>query len=700
MKKSFFFSNLEVKNIDDLLTVLPTYLLSILILLTPFVILPFGENIFKHSKSATLFTFILLLLLVFAIRVFRKNVFKLIISPFFLPLNLLLISSLFSSLLTGSNYPVRALIGWGGIYIAFSLLVLLGSSMLKQKTSQIFSLTLSFVGILLSIATILEYAGTGPSQLVGQLLGIPLSNATTFNLSGSIFIAAQLLLLSAVTSVVNVLKKSPLKLWYLFSLPIILTGLTLAAWQSSPGQIASPLLAPFKTSWTIATSTLNLPKTALIGHGVENYGQVYNLLKPASINTSDSWGVQFVQASSTPLTLMTSMGILGLSAWSLLLYQVLKNIKKSNKAAKPVAAVALVALLLQLIFPINIVTLVILAVALTFWVAEEQKKYSSIELHPLEVKIAKAGEKEEKVSEYSKGFSYFLAGIVIISVLLLGTGLFRVYAGFTHLFLAEKAAANNNAIAIYNNQRQAIAYNPYLASMRRSYALTNLQIAAAISAQENPNPDDTKQVTQLIQQAIREARAATLINGSDSQNWRTLGDVYKQLIGAAEGAENWTVSGYSRAIELSPSDPTLRVDLGGVFLAQEEYQQATTLFEQATLLKPDYANAHYNLANALKTAGNYQLAERYYQQTLALIETSGPDYEKANNELAEVQAKLQTQKRDQATENPEQQVNLIEENLPQEQAPIESQTQLELSSEVEEALDPTVEKNLDLENTE
>jgi len=690
MKKILPTLSLKIKNVDDLLNILPTYLLSGLLILTPFIILPFGENLFKHSKNITVFAVTLLLLLVFAARVFRKNVFRLVISPFFLPLGLLLISAVVSSIFTGSNYPVGALIGWGGIYLSFTILVLLSSSILKQKTSQVFSLSMSLVGVLLSIATILEYAGSGPSQLVGQFLGISLAGANAFSLAGSVFIAAQLLLISAVVSIINVIKKSSLKLWYLFSLPIILVGLGLAVWQASPGQIGAPLLTPFQTSWTIAISTLNLPKTALIGHGAESYGQVYNLLKPATVNTSDIWGVQFIQASNTPLTLMTTMGILGLFAWGLLFYQVLKNIKKSSSAAKPMAAVALTALILQLFFPVNVITLVVLAVALAFWVAEEQKLYSSIELHPLEVKIAKAGEKEEKVSEYSKGFSYFLAGIVVITVALLSAGLFRVYAGFSYLFLAERAAISNDAIGVYNNQQKAIAYDPYLASMRRSYAITNLQIATAISAQSNPTPEDTQQVTQLIQQAIREARAATLINGNDSQNWRVLADIYRQLIGAAEGAESWTVSGYSRAIELSPSDPTLRVDLGGVFFAQKEYQQAATLFEQATLLKPDYANAHYNLANALKTAGNYQLAERYYQQALALVEPNSPDYEKASSELAEVQAKLKTQGAEQ-TKIPEEQVNLIEENLPQQQPSVESQKTTELAPQVQEALTPAVE---------
>lgn len=679
----------KLKSIDDVLDFLPTALLSLGLIITPLILLPFGENIFKHSKNLSLFIVLILLLAVFALQLFRKKVFRLLLSPFFLPLILFLFASLASSLFTGSNYPVETLIGWGGVYLSFALLTLIASSILNRNAQETFPLSLSFLGVILAVLTIMEYTGTGPSQLIAQLLGIPIATNATFSLSGSPFITAQILGLAFVSSVLKLKGKSNLKLWYLFSLPIITVGAAVAIYLSLPGKAGALRLAPFQVSWQIAANTLNFPRSALIGFGPESYNEVYTQLKPATINTRDIWNVQFIQASNTPLTIMTTMGILGLLAWGLLFYQLTRQIKSSRGTSRGLILTALTALILQLLFPANVPVLVILATALSFWAASEQNRFSSIELHPLQVSIARAGEKEEKISEYSKAFGMVTATGIGLVLLIVSFGLFRVYASYSYAFMAERQAVRGDAVGVYNNQRQAIAYNPYIDSLRRQYAITNLQIATAISAQENPSQEDSQQVTQLIQQAIREARAATLINNRDSQNWRTLATVYRNLIGVTEGAENWTVSSYSRAIELAPSDPTLRIDLGGVFYAQEEYQQAATLFEQAALLKPDYANAYYNLANALKEAGALEQAAQYYQQTLALIDPGSADYQTASQELQSLQAKLQTQTGE-AEPVQEESVNLIEESLPADQPGqpgVESEAQTELSPGVQDALE-------------
>ncbi len=689
MKVNFLLPKLQ--SFDDVLDFLPTVLLSLGVVITPLILLPFGENIFKHSKNLSFFAVLILVLAVFALQIFRKKVFRLLLSPFFLPLVLFLFASLASSLFTGSSYPVEALIGWGGVYLSFALLTLIASSILNKNAREVFPLSLSVLGVVLSVMTVMEYAGTGPSQLISQLLGIPIATNTAFSLSGSVFIAAQLLVLAFISSIFKLKDKSSFKLWYLFSLPIIAIGAAVAIYLSLPGKPTAVRLAPFQVSWQVATSTLNVPRSALIGFGPESYMQVYTQLKPASINTRDIWNAQFVQGSNTPLTIMTTMGVLGFLAWSLLFYQVAKQIKSSQGASRGLIFTALVAFILQLLFPANVPVLVVLAAALSFWAASEQSRFSSIELHPLQVSIARAGEKEEKISEYSKAFGMVAATGIGLVLLIVGFGLFRVYASYSYAFMAERQAVKGDAVGVYNNQRQAIAYNPYIDSLRRQYAITNLQIATAISTQENPSQEDNQQVTQLIQQAIREARAATLINDRDSQNWRTLATIYRNLIGVAEGAENWTVSSYSRAIELAPSDPTLRIDLGGVFYAQEEYQQAATLFEQAALLKPDYANAYYNLANALKEAGTLEQAAQYYQQTLALLDPSSTDYQTAAQELQGLQAKLQTQTSEgEAGAAQEESVNLIEESLPADQPSqpgVESEAQTELSPGVQDVLD-------------
>jgi len=53
-------------------------------------------------------------------------------------------------------------------------------------------------------------------------------------------------------------------------------------------------------------------------------------------------------------------------------------------------------------------------------------------------------------------------------------------------------------------------------------------------------------------------------------------------------------------------------------------------YEQALRIKPDYAQAHYNLAAALERVGRVQEAIQHYQQALR----SKPDLTEARNALA------------------------------------------------------------------
>src|SRR5690606_5370366 len=79
-------------------------------------------------------------------------------------------------------------------------------------------------------------------------------------------------------------------------------------------------------------------------------------------------------------------------------------------------------------------------------------------------------------------------------------------------------------------------------------------------------------------------------------NWQNLATVYRQILNAVQQAPLWTISSYQQAILLDSYNPTLRLELGSVYYLLQQYDQAQRLFEQAVSLKPDWANAHYNLA--------------------------------------------------------------------------------------------------------
>jgi tetratricopeptide (TPR) repeat protein len=216
----------------------------------------------------------------------------------------------------------------------------------------------------------------------------------------------------------------------------------------------------------------------------------------------------------------------------------------------------------------------------------------------------------------------------------------RAYAAEVAFKQSLDAAAKNDGLATYNAQRQTLMLNPFSPRYHRAYAATNLALANSLASNKDLTEQDKQNIAQLIQQAIREAKIAVTLEPNNTANWENLTLVYRSLINAAEGADQWTIAALSQAILSDPVNPALRVDLGGIYYALGRYDQAIRLFQQAAELKPDYANAFYNLSHAYLMKKEIVLAYDNMRQTLSLTPADSADYAKAKGELEELAKQL------------------------------------------------------------
>jgi tetratricopeptide (TPR) repeat protein len=69
-------------------------------------------------------------------------------------------------------------------------------------------------------------------------------------------------------------------------------------------------------------------------------------------------------------------------------------------------------------------------------------------------------------------------------------------------------------------------------------------------------------------------------------------------------------------------------------MGEGRLEEAIGHYEQALRIKPGYAEAHYNLGNALIQAGKVQEAIHHYEQALHIK----PDFVQAQNALARARA--------------------------------------------------------------
>lgn len=610
--------------------------------------LPFTNNFVQDTKLYALMASALLIVGIYGLYSWQKKSLNLVFTKWFWPVLALLVASVVSSLVA-SNYPVENLLGWGGAYIAFGLIVLLGAQVLPTYTHKLVGKAIAIVGLINVLGSAFQMIGFGPAQLYNQLFGLSLPTELNFSFAGGVWISFQIALLGLSFLAWESWKEKKISIFNAIIMPLLIIGIGLYGWsmrQTGPAPLKNQ---SFLSSWSIALDNLRAPRTAMIGAGPESYTNSFRQYKPIWVNGTEDWSLIYNSANNQPLTILTTMGILGVAAWLWLVYRVLRTsmtqIKKSQES--PLLAPVLISIVLCFFFPANIVLITIQAVMLAALVAIDKKHLPSFSIGGMSISLtsSKGEQINEAFSEDRKAKNTNLPVYFLCIVILAGTvaGIYGLYRGYYPLMLlrqADLAAANNDATQVYDLQQKAVTLNPYLDINRRSYAYTNVLIAGALANKAEVSDEDKEQINLLLQQAVREASAATVLDPLDSQNWQVLANIYSNMIGLAEDAPQWTTQAYINAIQTYPTDPNLRIALGGVLVATDQAQQAVGVLGETVNIKPDYANTHYNLAVVLKQLGSLEDAMTSYQQTLALVDSGSEDFIKLNQEIEALQKEI------------------------------------------------------------
>jgi len=598
---------------------LETIILAIFTFLIPMFFLPITVEFYEFNKNYLLWLGVIIGFLLWGIKIVREQKIEIKISHFF-PSLLFWLGAAILNLIFSSPNKIEALLlphglgTLGGLFLFYFLIL-----NLSEKREIIFW-ALAFSAGLLATLIIYQFFGLG-EILIPPQSSISFIRAKTWTpggnllgVTGFIFI----ILLSLIFRLKQSFSKNNLKTIFTILLVIVLLiGSILGIYQIIPGKPAALILLPFSSSWAIAMETLK--QKPLWGVGLANFISAFNRFRPVSFNQTNFWNLRFGVSSNFFFQLWTELGLLGLAAFVLLSVSLGKYIKRSKNISEFASLIATVLLLFCL--PQNFVLL------FAFFVF-----------------LAWASEIKEKLALGLPGnFRWLpLSGVILLFSPLVWFAA-RAYEGEIYFKKSLDALAKNDGLGTYNNQIKAIQKNPQRVDFRLSYSQTNLALANSIAT--NPpsgqlTDQDRNNISQLVQQAIREARVATALNPTNAIVWENLAQVYRQLINFAQGADQWAIASYQQAVVNDPINPKLRLDLGGLFYALGNYDEAQKIFRVAVELKPDYANGWYNLAAAYREDKKYQQAYQAMQQTLALVPTDSADWQRAKQELDELAKKL------------------------------------------------------------
>lgn len=385
-------------------------------------------------------------------------------------------------------------------------------------------------------------------------------------------------------------------------------------------------LPSISTSWIVAVESLKLKPFTGVGSG--NYLTAFSKFLPLSYNATPQWSIRYSNASNFYLTTIAETGLLGLAALIVLIIAFYKVARKLTTQEEILAYMPAVLMFIALlVFPGAPVLVVLFFVMLSL-------AGRTHVVHMFTPSHAEAGASTE---------GKFATLITAIPLLLLSVGaLFLIGREVKAEVLYQKSlnavTAQDGKLA-YDTLQKAINESPYNDRFHITYSQLNLLLANTLTQKQGLNDDEKNTISQLVQQAVREGRAAVALNSERSGNWVNLGSIYRAVIPLAKGADQFALQTYSQAITLDPINPNVRVALGGVYYGLKRYEEAIDVFRLATSAKPDFANAHYNLAIAYRDNGQYDKALTELTGTLTLVQKDSNDYKAIQKEIENVKSK-------------------------------------------------------------
>lgn len=456
----------------------------------------------------------------------------------------------------------------------------------------------------------------------------------------------------------------------LFLIPVVVLMLVaFAAYLPLPGVLSKvnkletafpkEVQLPLAISWKISASAFR--DSPFIGTGPSTYLFNFTSYKPSEYNQLKFWNFSFETAYNEFLQIFATMGILGFTAFALLCLVVLnisrKNLTANNSANNPeivpdasaaiLPALAISGLIAVVLLLIHATTLVSL-VSTLFVFAVFMMSQKTIRDRVMEFSIGlKASTSDNRQFDLFPIIVFVIFLIAAVPVLLRTSKV--VAADYYHR--KALAQANKNGTLTYQYLQKAEAYSPFIDLYRVDMAQTNFALANAIAAkagtkQSSPAATLTAQEVQTIQtllsQAINEGRAAVTLSPRSSRNWEVLASVYRNIAGVAKNSLTFSLDAYGRAIQRDPLNPALRVNVGGIYYSVKNYDLAIRFFTDAANLKPDYVNAYYNLAIALREKGDFQNGAAVANQAVALLakDPQSADYKAASALLDDLKSKV------------------------------------------------------------
>lgn len=611
-------------------------LISLAVFLFPFIVWPWTLSMHESPKQLFLALIVGIGLITIIIQSFKKGMFDFIPRHLAIPLGLItLIIAFISALKSGLVW--QGLLGTDSLSVLGLLLLALWTLFIyhsSRKNCCCLLHVLIVSGSILSLLTILSLAGFNLYKFVPS---------TGFNPAGTTTAAGILAIITIILTTGSLLRAKRKLLYSLallppvvlllaigFRIPLVLAAIGLGVFTllyilqaglrknpATTGLLAAAVILfivlaiyPFTTflqtplevgpshkeTWSIAQQTLK--ENPLLGSGPGTFAAEYLKYRSLPILQTPFWNIAFNLGSSTGLTALVTLGILG----SVLLFITMLSILISfyrdmgNKAA--LGASALTLFIAIWLVPLPLTTLFFFATILGIMLA-------NLNLRPLQLRLGELGR-----SFIGIIIIFLIAALFIIQGSRTAADIFA-YQGISTADLGKSDTSLSKAARL----------DPYSDTYLRLLSTTQLAVLQKklSTAPEDQDPQILLQeIRNLADTALRIARKATKQAPGNATNWVALGNVYLGIAPMTNGAAQAAIDAFTQAQKLSPSDPAILASLALAQLSSGLTSEAKTGLEAAVSLRPDFSNARWFLSQIYEGEGEVKKAIEQIEQIIIL----------------------------------------------------------------------------------
>ena len=341
----------------------------------------------------------------------------------------------------------------------------------------------------------------------------------------------------------------------------------------------------------------------VLGTGVETFGESFYQFRPLQMNYNAEWNFLFNKAHNEYLNFLATTGALGLLSYLLLLgsfyWRSLKAVltNHSDKLIFTAAIASTTGYLVQNIFSFTVVPLAILLI--------------------LNLSLLSLLKPTQLTWTWPKPVTKLLRRIAPLLVLPALIGLVVI----ANLWRADLAYGTGAGYLDTGETDRSIQILTEATQLNPWEPLYQMQLAEAYAAQAVDN-SKVQTATPAITNAVKYSNQALATSPRDLMLLRRQGTIYEQLFQLKLEFGDQVVSIRQKERQLDPTDPSVLVELGHIYLLMNNLEAAKNAYLQAADLKNDYLDPYVNLTNIYLQQGKLTEAKTTFAKAQQIDPTS------------------------------------------------------------------------------